>query len=117
VKDIVKIVPLKNQIIGIGVEITMTVSGIVLPDQQGMKATVFMLIEAVGPDVKDYKVGDVVLAYKVSQIYLRGGYHKTIFDDKEILAVIQDLPLDRLSVDGKPLKPAEDGRFALPSPS
>jgi hypothetical protein len=64
--------------------------------------------------VKDYKVGDVVMPYKTNQIFLRGGYHKLILEDKDILAVVEELPLERLSVGGKPLKPAEDGKFALP---
>jgi co-chaperonin GroES (HSP10) len=110
----VKIVPKKNQILGTQVEITLTASGILMPDQQAMKASIFVLVEAVGPDVKDYKVGDVVMPYKSNQIFLRGGYHKLIMAEDDILAIVEDLPLDRLSVGGKPLKPAEDGNFALP---
>ena len=44
-------VPQRNQILGTQVEITTTSSGIVLPDQQGMKASIFVLIESVGPEV------------------------------------------------------------------
>ncbi len=112
--DPVKFVPQRNQILGTQVEITATEGGLVMPDQQGMKASIFVLIEAVGPDVKDYKVGDVVLPYKSNQIFLRGGYHRLIFEDKEVLAIAKDLPLNRLSVGGKPLKPAGDGKFSLP---
>jgi len=110
----VKIVPKKNQILGTQVEITLTASGILMPDQQAMKASIFVLVEAVGPDVKDYKVGDVIMPYKTNQIFLRGGYHKLIFKEEDILAGVEDLPLDRLSVGGKPLKPAGDGKFSLP---
>ena len=113
--DLVKFVPQRNQILGTQVEITATASGIVLPDQQGMKASIFVLIEAVGPEVKDYKPGDVVLPYKSNQIFLRGGYHRLILEDKEVLALAKDLPLERLSVGGKPLKPTEEGKFELPA--
>jgi co-chaperonin GroES (HSP10) len=111
----VKFIPQHNQILGVQVEITETESGIVMPDQQAIKASIFVLIQAVGPEVKDYKVGDIVLPYKSNQIFLRGGYHRLIFEDKEVLALAQDLPLERISVGGKPLKPAENGKFALPS--
>ena len=111
----VTFVPQRNQILGTQVEITATASGLVMPDQQAMKASIFVLIEAVGPDVKDYQAGDVVLPYKSNQIFLRGGYHRLIFEDKEVLAVAKDLPLDRLSVGGKPLKPGADGKFELPA--
>jgi len=86
-----------------------------MPDQQGMKASIFVLIESVGSNVKGYKAGDVVLPYKSNQIFLRGGYHRLIFEDKEVLAVAKNLPLDRLSVGGKPLKPTADGKFELPA--
>ncbi len=109
-----KIVPKRNQILGTQVEITIAASGIILPDQERMKASIFILIEAVGEGVKDYKVGDVVMPYKSNNIFLRGGYHKLIMAEEDILAVVEDLPLDRLSVGGKPLRPAEDGKFALP---
>ena len=65
--------------------------------------------------MKDYKPGDVVLPYKSNQIFLRGGYHRLIFEDKEVLALAKDLPLERLSVGGKPLKPTEEGKFELPA--
>lgn len=110
-----KITPKKNQVLGTQVEIVATESGIVLPDQERMKASIFLLIEAVGPDVKGYKAGDVVLPHKTNQIFLRGGYHRLIMSEDDILAVVEDLPLDRLSVGGKPLKPAEDGKFSLPA--
>ena len=61
------------------------------------------------------KPGDVVLPYKSNQIFLRGGYHRLIFEDKEVLALAKDLPLERLSVGGKPLKPTEEGKFELPA--
>jgi hypothetical protein len=54
------------------------------------------------------------MPYKTNQIFLRGGYHKLIFKEEDILAGVEDLPLDRLSVGGKPLKPAGDGKFSLP---
>ena len=108
-------VPQRNQILGTQVEITTTSSGIVLPDQQGMKASIFVLIESVGPEVKDYRPGDVVLPYKSNQIFLRGGYHRLILEDKEVLAVAKNLPLSRLSVGGKPLQASADGKFELPA--
>ena len=111
----IRFIPQRNQILGTQVEITTTVSGIVLPDQQGMKASIFVLIESVGPDVRDYKPGDIVLPYKSNQIFLRGGYHRLILEDKEVLAVAENLPLDRLSVGGKPLKATADGKFSLPA--
>jgi len=110
-----RFIPQRNQILGTRVEITTTVSGIVLPDQQDMKASIFVLIESVGPDVRGYKPGDIVLPYKSNQIFLRGGYHRLILEDKEVLAVAENLPLDRLSVGGKPLKAMADGKFSLPA--
>lgn len=110
-----KITPKRNQIIGTQVEITLTASGILMPDQQGMKASIFVLVEAVGEAVKGYKPGDVVMPYKTNQIFLRGGYHRLIMAEDDILALVEDLPLDRISVGGKPLKPDADGNHALPA--
>jgi len=109
-----KWLPQRNRIVGTQVEITMTAGGIFLPDAQGLKATIFALIELVGPDVALYKPGDIVMPRKSDQIYLRGGYHRLVFEDVDVIVLGQDLPLDRISVGGKPLKPTADGKFVLP---
>lgn len=109
-----KIKPVKNQIVGATIEITLTDTGIVLPDRLGQKFTKFAHIWSVGPDVTDYKVGDVVLPYKSNEVHLRDGFECLIFEDKEVISFVKDLPLNRLSVGGKPLKPGEDGKFSLP---
>jgi len=99
----VKLVPKKNQVTGRIVDIVVTKSGIALPDTQMKGVTVFVLLDKVGPDVKDYKPGDIVLPHHINHVYLRGGaFHRVIFKDEEILGTMEDVDLDQMTIDGKP---------------
>jgi len=100
-----KLTPKKHQVVGRIVDFTMTKGGIVMPDTQMKGVTVFVLLDAVGSEVTDYKPGDVVLPHHINHVYLRGGsFHRVIFEDKDILATIEDLPMDLISIDGKPVE-------------
>jgi hypothetical protein len=99
----VKLIPKRNQVVGHVVDINATKSGIALPDTQMKGVTIFVQIESVGSDVKDYKEGDIVLPHHINHVFLRGGtFHRVIFKDEEILGVIEDVSLDQMTIDGKP---------------
>lgn len=96
-----KIVPKYGQVMGRVADLARTKSGIEMPNMGPKGVTIFVLIDSVGPDVKDYKPGDVVLPHHINHIVLRGGqYHRVIFDQKEILCTMEDVPLDQFSVAG-----------------
>lgn len=100
-----KIVPKKSQVTGRVVDITMSKGGIVLPDSQMKGVTIFVVLDAIGPDVKDYKVGDIVLPRHINHVYLRGGaFHCVIFEEADILATVEDVPFDQITIDGKPVR-------------
>ena len=104
-----KINPKKNQVIGRIVDIALTKSGIALPDTQMKGVTIFVVLDRVGPDVTEYKAGEVVLPRHVNHIWLRGGVlHRVIFEDKDILATVEDVPIDQITIDGKPVSVSEE---------
>lgn len=95
-----KIAPRKNQILGRRVDLVKSAGGIDLPSSQMKGVTVFVLIDAVGEDVTAYKVGQIVLAYRLNFIHLRGQSPRVIFPDAEIWAVIEDIPRELFSIEG-----------------
>lgn len=106
-----KLRPKGKQVIGRIVDIVSTKSGISLPDSQMKGVTIFVLLDEVGPEVTNYKAGEIVLPHHVNHVFLRGGtYHRVIFEDKEILGVMEDVPLDQMTVDGKPAAQAMEAR-------
>ena len=103
-----KIIPKKNQLVGRTVDIVQSVGGLALPDAQNRGVTVFAVIDDVGPDVTEYKVGQIVLPHHLNHIYVRGGFHRVIFEDKEVLAVVEGLSEGQLSIGGA--APGSNGR-------
>lgn len=96
-----KIVPQHNQAVGRIVDFTKSAGGIDMPDVPGQKPTIFVILDGVGSDVKDYTVGQIVLPHHVSHILLRGGQlGHVILDTKDILAVVEDAPITRLAAMG-----------------
>jgi len=95
----VKLKPRHNQAIG-RVVIKRVLSSIVRPDET-KNTTKFVLIDAVGPGAQaaGLKVGDVVLAAKLSSFVLDGGaFFRPILDEKDIMFWATDLALDELLV-------------------
>ena len=100
-----KIIPKKNQILGRTVDVVRSESGLELPATEN-NATIFVLIDAVGPDVTDpdYKEGAIVAPHHINHIYVRGGFHRIIFDDTEILGVVEGISEYEISIGGDPPK-------------
>lgn len=95
-----KITPKKNHLLGRVVDLTKSEGGLVLPNTSN-KVTVFILIDAVGPDVIDYKPGEIVLALKFNWIHMRGGQEpRVIFEESEIIAALEAAQMDRFTVLG-----------------
>jgi hypothetical protein len=98
----VKIVPKRNQVLGRIADLTRSEGGIELPATDVRGVTIFVFVDAVGPDVIGYRPGDIVVPEHVKHIWLRGGrYHRVIFKDEVIVAVIEDLPKDQFEIEGE----------------
>ena len=81
--------PRRDQAVG-RIVVRLTSSAIVRPDET-KNTTKFILIDAVGPDVKDLKVGDIVMPTKVSGISMEGGASfRPMADDENIALVVRD---------------------------
>jgi len=94
-----------------------TKSGIIIPgtnSQQGpSKTSIFVKIDAVGDEVTKYKIGDVVVPLQIGRIWLRDGVWKqVIFEDKLILAIVEDVPLDQVVFEGEEQTLAEQNGSA-----
>jgi len=97
----VKIIPQGTQIVGLQAQLTKSGGGLHLAVSEQQKESVLVVIESVGPDVVGYKPNDLVLPHHMNHAYFRGGVgHRVMFDQKEILAVITDVPLDQLEIKG-----------------
>lgn len=105
-----KVIPKKNQILGRIVDVVRTESGLALPTAQN-NATVFAIVDAVGPDVTEYAVGNIVLPAKMNHIYVRGGFHRVIFSDTEILGVVE-VSRNQLSIGGEEVVATNGSREA-----
>ena len=80
----------------------MSKGGIILANPDAKGVTVFVLVDAIGPDVKRCKVGDIVVPKHMSHIYLRGGQnHRVVFADEVVLIAIEDLPRDQFTIEGE----------------
>jgi len=99
----VNVKPKRNQVVARTVDVIRTKGGLELPASQN-NATVFALIESVGDDVADpdYIPGALVVPHHFNHIYVRGGFHRIVFSDTEILGVVEDVEQSQLSVDGAP---------------
>ena len=107
--------PRRDQAVG-RIVVRLTPSAIVRPDET-KNTTKFMLIDAVGPDIKDLKVGDVVMPTAVSGISLEGGASfRPMANDENIALVVTDWEsLDEFKVQnesGSEYVPFDDPRAA-----
>jgi len=81
--------PRRDQAVG-RVVVRLPSSTIVRPDET-KNTTKFLLIDAVGPDLKDLKVGDVVLPTAISGISMEGGAaFRPMATDAQIALVVRD---------------------------
>lgn len=94
--------PKRNQVVARTVDVVKTKGGLELPSMQN-NATVFALIESVGSEVTDpdYVPGALVVPHHFNHIYVRGGFHRIIFPDTEILGVVSDVDRAQLAIDGE----------------
>ena len=81
--------PRRDQAVG-RIVVRLTSSAIVRPDET-KNTTKFILIDAVGPDIKDLKVGDVVMPTAVSGISMEGGASfRPMANDANIALIVRD---------------------------
>jgi hypothetical protein len=81
--------PRRDQIVG-RIVVRPSASAIVRPDET-KDTTKFILIDAVGPALKDLKVGDVVMPTKVIGISLNGGASfRPMAIDENIALLVED---------------------------
>jgi co-chaperonin GroES (HSP10) len=109
-----KLTPLGKQIVGRVVDIDKTSTGLSLPTNQVKNVTVFILVDAIGPDVTKCKVGDVILYLKLGHCILRDGTHFGIVNEDDLIAIVSDLDPRTITVGGKKEKSVENGP---PAPS
>lgn len=105
-----KIIPKRNQVLARLAHITATEGAILLVNSSLKGQTNFAEITDKGPDVSDeYKIGQIVVPHHFNHIYLAGGQeHHVLFEEKEILCVVEDVPLNRLEYVGGNKKKATD---------
>jgi hypothetical protein len=98
----VKMLPQGTQVVATQAELIKTGDGLILGVSDQTKDTVLVVVESVGPDcVRGYKEGQILLVHSMNHAYFRGGvYHRVFFDEKIVMAVIEDLPLDQLEIHG-----------------
>lgn len=81
--------PRRDQAVG-RIVIRLTESTIVRPDET-KNTTKLLLIDAVGPGIKDLKVGDIVMPTAIIGISMEGGASfRPMAEDKNIALVVRD---------------------------
>lgn len=93
--------PKRNQVLGRPAEVRKSEGGLLLPDSQHKNTTVFVIVEAVGPEVRDCKEGDIVIPRHVNHIFLRGGFHRVTFEEEQILATVDETIRAQLTMSGE----------------
>jgi hypothetical protein len=89
----IELEPKRDIIIARLIDMKRTESGLHLPDTEQVKgATIFALVEKIGPDVKSCKPGDVVLPFVINHCWLKGGtYHRAVIKDEAVVASVRGL--------------------------
>lgn len=105
----ITIIPQKNLIRGRTVDVVKSEGGLTLPemDTRTRGVTIFVLIDAVGPDVTRYKPGQIVLPHNMNHIFVRGGFHQVILTEDEVWGVVEGIEERMISIGGA--KPVESG--------
>jgi hypothetical protein len=127
-----KLEPVNSYIIG-RIAITKTAGLIVSPDPT-KNTSKFVFIESVSPEAEaaGFRPGDLVMPRSVGNIFLQAGsYLRVTLPISDVICFVRDASMDDFvdhsgqpfvveqgqGVPGKPLKPSEDGKLALPSSS
>jgi co-chaperonin GroES (HSP10) len=87
-------IPKKTTIVGRLIDVKRK-GTIILPDKE-QKVTQLLLVDAVGPDVKECKVGDVICYLKANHFIMRDGTHYIITDDTQVLMEVVDFDVVEL---------------------
>lgn len=104
----------KNQhILGKIVDVMQSKGGIMLPTSNVKNVTVFVLVKHVGPDVKNCKVGDIVLYLRMNHLWLRDGTHWCQVKDEDVICTVEDLDMSLFAVEGET---RADGQPYNPTP-
>lgn len=97
-----KIVPKTDHVVGRIVDYRKTQGGLHLATSEIKNLTVYLFVDAIGPDVTRCKPGDVVLYSAVGHVYTRTGEHLGIINEKAILGEVLDLDMSLMTINGKP---------------
>ena len=92
------------------IDVDESAGGIKLPTGD-FKITALMLVDQIGPDVKNAKVGDLIVYLSMRHIIMRDGTRLGVVEDdgKNVIATIEDADLERMvsTSDGKRLVDAK----------
>lgn len=100
-----ELIPQGKQILGRRIEVTRTRSGLHLPSSQLQGITKPVLIDSVGDEVSKYHPGQIVIAHHLNFFALRDGFTRAIFEEKEVMMVIEGVPEDQVEIEGDERKP------------
>jgi len=93
--------PLGTTMVGRIVDIISTKGGLELPDAEIKGVTVFVLVDAVGPDVTKVHKGDVIVPVHLNHAYFRDGTHYAVVDEDKVKCIVEDLDPRQLAVEGE----------------
>jgi hypothetical protein len=105
--------PKGSFILGKIVDIQESKGGITLATSEIKNVTVMVIVKHVGPDVKNCKIGDIVIYMKMNHIWLRDGTHWAEVDDKDIICTVEGLDHNKLAIEGEK---RVDGQPYVPTP-
>jgi hypothetical protein len=108
-----KFIPKRKQIVGRTVDVQETKDGIALPDEKVQHVTCFVHVDAIGPEVTQCTVGDLILHKRLSHVFLRDNTHVVVVDDEDVLCAIETTPEERARMKIEGAKDYEGGRRAL----
>ena len=105
--------PKGKWIVGRIVDIEQSKGGLTLATSEIKNVTVFLLVDKIGPDVKNAQPGDVILYKAMNHVFLRDGTHwAVVLDDEEnVIAKVMDLDENRIAIEGQK---RIDGSPAMP---
>jgi hypothetical protein len=89
-----------EHILGRIVDVKRTAGGIELAGDQIRNVTTMVLVDVVGEGVDRCKVGDVILQYKCSHVWLRNGYHVVAVKNDEVICVVEGLDFELVEIEG-----------------
>ena len=95
--------PKGRWMVGRVIDFDQSKGGIALATSEIKNVTVFLLVDKVGPDVKNAKVGDIILYKHMSHCWLRDGTHwGLVLDEPDIvIAEVTGIDLSRATIDGQ----------------